>query len=137
MSRGSSRFVGSGWGFPVEVSSSGGVAMSSGPTEIEQSIYLVLATEPGERPMRPEFGTPLSSFVFEPVNGDTVSRLSSVVHESLTRWEPRIEIQDIDVVLDPAEEERITISIDYRIRDDYDRRNLLVPFYVIPTEGEQ
>jgi phage baseplate assembly protein W len=52
----SNEFIGSGWGFPVDVDSTGGIRLDSRQTEIEQSIRLVISTAPGERPMRPEFG---------------------------------------------------------------------------------
>lgn len=128
-------FVGRGWHFPVQASVTGGIAMVVGVEEIEQSIFLILATHPGERPMRPEFGTPLADFVFEPVNGRTLGRIAFVVGESLRRWEPRITVESIDVEPDPENHEVLLIDVGYTIRGDYDRRNLLVPFYNIPEEG--
>ena len=132
MARPDEAFIGRGWGFPVGPNASGGISMVDGPSEIEQSIYLILSTHPGERPMRPEFGTPLSDFVFEPADGRTFGRISYVIDESLRRWEPRIVVDDIVVTEDAQIPERILIEIVYRIRGDYDRRNLLVPFYRIP-----
>lgn len=132
---GGGAFVGRGWNFPVALSVAGGIAMSTGLQEIEQSIYLVLATYPGERPMRPEFGTPLADFVFEPADGRTFGRIAYVVDEALRRWEPRIAVDDVLVGPHPDAAEQILIEIVYHVRDDYDRRNLLVPFYRIPQEG--
>jgi phage baseplate assembly protein W len=125
-------FVGTGWGFPVRPAPDGGIAMATGEQEIAQSIYLILSTNPGERPMRPEFGTPLLDYVFEPADGRTFGRMSYVIEESLRRWEPRIIVEEIVVDADPDQEARIIIDLRYRIRGDYNRRNLLVPFYRIP-----
>ena len=49
-------FIGSGWAFPVRADTAGRIALVSGEQDIEESIRLILATAPGERPMRPEFG---------------------------------------------------------------------------------
>lgn len=58
------QFVGSGWAFPMRIGPTGGIALVSGEREIEEAIRLVLATAPGERPMRPEFGCAIHDLVF-------------------------------------------------------------------------
>lgn len=130
-------FIGRGWHFPVQASPAGGVAMVEGFAEIDQAIFLILATHPGERPMRPEFGTPLADFVFEPINSRTLGQIAHTVHRSLRRWEPRITVEEVEAEPHPTEETTILIDIGYRVRGDYDRRNLLVPFYTIPQEGDR
>lgn len=136
MSEQGSAFVGRGWAFPVAPTASGGIAMATGATEIEQSIYLILGTHPGERPMRPEFGAPLSDFVFEPADGRTIGRMSYVITSALRRWEPRIVVDDVRIEIDADRPECLLIDILYRISGEYDRRNLLVPFYRIPEGAE-
>ena len=42
-------FVGAGWHWPLTTDQTGAVALVSGTTELEQAMYLVLATNPGER----------------------------------------------------------------------------------------
>ena len=111
--------------------------MVEGTAEIEQAIYLILATYPGERPMRPEFGTPLADFVFDPADGRTFGRIAFVVDEALRRWEPRIVVDDVLVGPSPESAEQILIEIEYHIRGEYSRRNLLVPFYRIPAGDNQ
>ncbi|MFC9492336.1 GPW/gp25 family protein, partial [Streptomyces hydrogenans] len=49
-------FVGAGWAFPPHTDATGSIALVRGERELEESIRLILATSPGERPMRPEFG---------------------------------------------------------------------------------
>ena len=50
-------FLGKGWKYPVEVDRAGGIATSDLDESIRQSIYIILGTAPGERVMRPDFGT--------------------------------------------------------------------------------
>lgn len=69
----SEQFVGAGWAFPLRTDAGGGIALARREREIEESIRLVLATAPGERPMRPEFGCAVHDMVFAPVNEATAA----------------------------------------------------------------
>jgi phage baseplate assembly protein W len=125
-------FVGTGWSWPVETDPTGQIALVSGPGEIEQAMYLILATAPGERPMRPEFGCRLQEFVFAPADAATAALIAAEVHTSLRRWEPRISVDDVLVTADGDESSTLWIDVRYTVRSTYDRRNLVFPFYVIP-----
>ena len=125
-------FVGTGWSWPVEADATGQIALISGPGELEQAMYLVLATAPGERPMRPEFGCRLQEFVFAPADATTAALIAAEVRASLLRWEPRITVEDVLVTADTDEPSMLWIDVHYTVRSTYDRRNLVLPFYVIP-----
>jgi phage baseplate assembly protein W len=129
------QFVGTGWAFPMRISPTGGIAMVSGEREIEEAMHLVLATAPGERPMRPEFGCAIHDLVFAPVNEATAGRVQHEVRGSLDRWEPRIEVEDVAV---SAGEKPGVLFIDvrYSIRGTNNPRSLVFPFYVIPSHDE-
>ena len=129
-------FVGSGVGFPLRIGANGGLALVSREREIEEAIRLVLATRPGERPMRPEFGSRIADHVFAPANSSTAGRLAYEVRVALDRWEPRIVVEDIDFDLTRMVHGQLLINIGYRIRSTNHKRNLVYPFYVIPDEGE-
>jgi phage baseplate assembly protein W len=125
-------FVGAGWNWPVDTDATGAIALTSGPEELEQAMYLVLATAPGERPMRPEFGCRLQEFVFAPADAGTASLIAAEVRASLLRWEPRVVVEDVTVTANPDEPSILWIDVRYTIRSSNDRRNLVFPFYVIP-----
>ena len=127
--------IGSGLAFPLQVDRRGGIALASDETDIEQAIELILATAPGERPMRPEFGCAIHDFVFASVTGSTAGRIAYEVQRSLERWEPRINVEGIDVTIDSEEPSTVYIDIQYVIRGTNDPRNLVFPFYVIPAEA--
>lgn len=114
----------------------GGMSMVRGVEEIEQAIFLVLSTTPGERPMRPEFGCGLVDFVFAPMEPAVFGEISFLVETALDRWEPRIEVTEVVVEPDPHRAAVLLIEVGYRIRDNYDRRSLVFPFYVIPQHEE-
>lgn len=127
-------FLGHGWCFPIAVDGTGGVSMARGETDIGESIKIILSTPQGERVMRPEFGSTLHEYVFAPNNATTAGLLGYHVRDALLRWEPRIEITDIDVQADPMEPTYIRISISYLVKATNDERNLVYPFYLIPKE---
>jgi phage baseplate assembly protein W len=127
-------FVGRGLAFPMRTDPTGGMALVSSHAEIQEAIRLVLGTSYGERPMRPEFGCGIHDYVFAPLNATTAGRLAYEVRLSLARWEPRIDVQGVDVTVDLTDASTLYIDIRYCIRGRNDPRNLVFPFYVIPGE---
>lgn len=127
-------FVGSGWAFPLATNSTGGIALVSGLQEIEEAVRLILGTAYGERPMRPEFGCGIHDYVFAPVDPTTAGRLAYEVRVSLERWEPRITVDLVEVSVDPQDATILYVDLRYRLRHTNDPRNLVFPFYLIPSE---
>ena len=130
----SSKFVGAGWAFPLATDATGSIALVTEDREIAGAIWLVLATSPGERPMRPEFGSRLADYVFAPANATTAGQLANEVQVALERWEPRIDVGDVDISFRGIENGIVYIDVHYEIRGDNDPRNLVFPFYIIPEE---
>lgn len=129
-------FVGAGWAFPLATDATGGIALVVREREIEEAIRLILATAPGERPMRPEFGCRVHDHVFAPINAATAGAISNDVRSALEQWEPRIEVLEVLVSFDRAEAGTLYIDIHYSIRGFNDPRNLVFPFYTIPEEPD-
>ena len=75
---------------PLRVDQSGSIATSSGPSDIDSSIRMILTTAPGERLMRPAFGCKIWELLFEPINANTLGLMSEAVKEAIGRWEPRV-----------------------------------------------
>ena len=127
-------FIGAGWAFPVRTDPTGRIALSREGREIEESIRLILATSPGERPMRPEFGCAVHDYVFAPADASTAGSIADAVRVALDRWEPRIDLQDVLVRYDQVERGLLYIDVVYALRGTNDPRNLVFPFYTIPDE---
>jgi phage baseplate assembly protein W len=127
-------FVGAGWAFPLRTDPTGRIALVAREREIEEAIRLILGTSYGERPMRPQFGCGIHDYVFAPADSATAGRLAFEVRASLVRWEPRIDVVDVVVTIDPDDRSTMYIDIRYQIRGTNDPRNLVFPFYVIPQE---
>ncbi len=125
----SSEFLGVGWRFPV-TSGQGRIAMAAYEESIRQSIWLILATAPGERVMRPDFGCGIHDLAFAPNDAATAARAAGEVREGLVLWEPRIELLNVEARGDPGDAGRLLIEIEYLVRSTNSRFNLVYPFYL-------
>jgi phage baseplate assembly protein W len=131
-----SEILGSGLAFPLHVDSRGAIALASGNEDIEQAINLILSTAPGERPMRPEFGCEIHDYLFDTLDASTIAKMEAAVRAALARWEPRIEVEQVEFDLTDVHEGKLAFTVRYTVRATNHRRNLVYPFYVIPAEPE-
>jgi len=131
----SDEFIGRGWAFPLRTDATGGIAMVSREREIEEAIRLVLGTSPGERPMRPEFGSRVRDYVFRSVDEEMTTALAFEVKRALQRWEPRVDVVKVTATPDVDSHELVFIDIQYAVKGTNDRRNLVFPYYTIPEDG--
>jgi len=125
-------FIGSGWGFPAAITRGGSVRLFSGTAELDGAIRMILSTMPGERVMRPEFGCDIWSLAFAPLTAGTLGLMEHAVREAIERWEPRVVLDNVTATPD-HESATVMIEVDYRVRATNDTRNLVFPFYSIPT----
>jgi phage baseplate assembly protein W len=126
-------FIGNGWAFPAAINRNGSVRLVTGTEEVDAAIRMILSTVPGERVMRPDFGCSMWEMLFAPLTASTLGLIEQAVREALERWEPRIELESVS---SEGEQETGTvhITVAYRVRSTNDVRNLVYPFYTIPTE---
>lgn len=123
-------FLGVGWKFPVQLDEQHEIALSRYEEDVQEAIWIILSTAPGERLMRPDFGCGIHEFVFAPNNTRTAGLVRFHVEKALTRWEPRIELQEVQVQPHPGNPAVLLISIDYKVRATDSRYNLVYPFYL-------
>ena len=125
--------IGCGWPFPVRPGPDGRLRLVGGEGKIQQSIWIILATGPGERVMRPEFGAGLPRDVFSPNDPRNRALIAARARDALVRNEPRIDVIDVRVDEDPDEDSRVLVHVDYRVRVNNAVFNLVFPLYL--TEG--
>ncbi|MGH8610010.1 MAG: GPW/gp25 family protein, partial [Gammaproteobacteria bacterium] len=97
---------------------------------VRQAIWIILATAKGERVMRPDFGCGISELVFAVNDAGTRGLVEYEVQEALRDWEPRIDVLEVKARSAGAQEEKLLISIDYRVRATDSRFNMVYPFYL-------
>lgn len=88
---------------------------------IRQSVRDILTTPLGSRLMRRDYGSEIFALIDQPQNGATRLRLMAAAVTALLRWEPRIQINSVDLGV-AAVGGGLTITIDYTRRDT-NRRN--------------
>lgn len=106
---------GRGVAFPVALAPTSRVALSAGPENVATALRLILATEPGERIMLPEFGAGLRRFLFEPNVAATHRQIEDVVRRAVARWEPRVTLEAIDVSVSREDPAAARVDLHYRL----------------------
>lgn len=101
--------------FPPRVGPDGRLVWSSGELNVRESICIILRTRPGERLALPDFGCGLEQFLFEPNNVANLRLIQESVKQSLTRWEPRIKLDDVRVALNPADAQMVDVTVLYTL----------------------
>ncbi len=124
--------VGNGIAFPPQIDARGELALTAEYNEIQQAIYVILGTAPGERVMRPDFGCYIHDYIFAPSNYITAAAVQTVVRQALERWEPRITLKTVNVIPSNGKLGVLLIEIDYEVKSTSDERSLVFPFYLLP-----
>src|ERR1041384_1791686 len=119
-----------GWRFAAGNDNTGRIALAAYEEDIRQAMRIILLTEKGERPMRPDFGAGLHDFVFESMSATTIGRLQAAVTDALVKWEPRAELIGVRVEPEPGAVGKLLIDIEYKVRATNNRFNLVFPFYL-------
>ena len=88
-----------GYPYPIVSGPKGFFGIQKGIAQIKSDLLILLLTYPGERVMLPDFGTPLKDLIFEPGDSGLVSRARQMIINSITQWEPRITVDQINVSL--------------------------------------
>jgi len=110
-------YLGIGWKFPLQVTPAGAIARARYEQRVEESIYLILGTAPGE-------------LVFAPNNAGTISLVTQAVRRALTSYERRIDVLSVAVESPEDQPNLLLIRVSYRIRSNNAMGNLVYPFYI-------
>ena len=81
---------------------------------IARAVRNIVLTTPGEKLFDPDFGSSVSEILFENVDDITAVSIRDEIRSSLSNYEPRVEL--IDVNVDPNfDENQFDVLITYRI----------------------
>lgn len=107
--------------------------MRSGSDDIRESLAVILTTRIGERIMEPKFGCNLEEVLFKPLDLTLKTYASSLIKNAILYYEPRIDVNTIDISQGDDLGGLLLIEIDYTIRATNSRMNMVYPYY--RTEG--
>ena len=101
--------------FPFRIDATGRtVQPSDAAAWVRELLELVLFTAPGERVMRPTFGSGTHQLVFAPASDEVATATQHLVRSALQQWlSDWIEVQDVTVV---GEENRLTATVIFLLR---------------------
>jgi len=115
-------------GVGLTISNRGGIEMVEGADSVRQAILMLLATRPGERVMRPHYGCHLHRMVFSPNDDTTAGLVIHYVGQALQRWEPRVEVIDLDATRSKDNPALLEIMLEYRVRATLQTERLTYAF---------
>lgn len=87
----------SGCPYPIKKTSQGLLSSLKSIDKIKANLLCVLLTNPGERIMLPNFGTPLRDILFDPNDEILAEKAKQMIITSIKKWEPRVVINAIDI----------------------------------------
>ena len=94
-------------------------------TAINRSLRNILNTSPGERLFQPDIDGGLGPLLFEQFNDLTTSRIESKIRQAIGKFEPRADVQSVNVKPSP-EENAYLVNIVYIPDNDIQETNLEV-----------
>ena len=74
------------------------LVVSKDASAIKQAIVNLLLTNKGERPFNYDYGSDIRSYLFEPLDFGTAQQIQSNIEYSISNWEPRIDILELNVI---------------------------------------
>jgi hypothetical protein len=100
--------------FPYQFDGRGRSSDADEATWIRGLIEQVLFTTPGERVMRPDFGSGLRELVFAPNSPELAATTQFLVQGALQQWlDDLILVESVEV---EAQEASLTVTVQYLIR---------------------
>jgi hypothetical protein len=123
-------FMGKGMKFPPQIDeATGRFKVSSGAENIKESVYLILMTQKTERWIRPEYGSNIMNYTFLDTNSTMLNLMAMEITDDIILNEPRV--KNVEVNIDALSKEGyLLVHIDYTIREDNTKDNIVFPFYL-------
>lgn len=100
----------------LRINRDGNIRILRGEDVIKASIRNILSTKRGERVRRPQFGSNLWNFLWNPITEDNLLLIEQDVRRSLDENEDRIEVDSVNVRGDPTKN-LIEIQVEYTVRE--------------------
>jgi phage baseplate assembly protein W len=95
------------------------VAKKLNENAIAQSIRNLLLTNFYERPFKPQLGSNVKRFLFEPIDNITTSLIQDSIFETLRNYEPRIIIREV-VAVPNYEAQRYDVKVTFFVKNSID-----------------
>ena len=109
----------------------GDLVVSKDASAIKQAIVNLLLTNKGERPFKPDYGSDIRSYLFEPLDFATAAQIKGNIRSTIAKWEPRIGI--VSLICNPnMDDNGFDVEMTYEIRG-LDNPPITVDFFLART----
>lgn len=115
--------------YPITKTAHGYFPTQRGIEQIKSDLLVLLLTNPKERVMHPEFGTPLRKLLFEPADAILAKKAREIIIAALRKWEPRIAFQRVEASIDP---DHNSMRIELAFRDPENIKDIEVLTLELP-----
>ncbi len=90
--------------------------------QVKSNIRNLLLTRKGERILQPEFGCPLTDFVFENITDELETKIEDAITDSIDMWIPYISVENIiiDISNELKDRNQVKVSLNFRVGDNVD-----------------
>lgn len=112
----------------------GRLATVAEAASVRQALLLLLATRPGERVNRPDYGCHLWRMAFAPNDDTTAGLAMHYVSRAVEQWERRVDVLGVDAGPDPGDPGLLEVTLRYRIRATQTDDELVV---AVPLAGDR
>lgn len=108
----------------------------SGLRIIKNDLKQLLLTSPGERVMRPNFGTGLRRFTFQQLDNQSINEIRNEIEQAIQIYEKRVRLIDILFAASP-DDSMIQISVLTRLTADPNQQLSVEIFFpaTLPNEA--
>lgn len=106
--------------YPITPSPLGALRTVGAEPGIKGDLLQLILTNPGERVMMPNFGTPLRRLLFEQNTVALYEQAKSMILDSIRTWEPRIVVRSLTVMsTDNGPKKELSSSISDYLSNPY------------------
>ena len=110
--------------YPYQINLEGSTAITPEDAHIQEMMYQLLFTNPGERVNRPNFGCGLLQAVFEPNGNEMAATTQYLVQGALNQWLSHlVQVNDVEISSTDA---KLEVKVSYTMLRN--KENQLVTF---------
>lgn len=85
---------------------------------VKSKILHIIFTPKGQRLRKPDFGTDLIKFIFEPNSDGSWDNIKEEIRKQITLYLPEVTFNDINIIHNTDEPHELFIEIDYSINSN-------------------
>ena len=112
------KYLGTGWGFPPQCYNNGkDVWVVSDEDDVKEALQILLSTALEERLNYADFGCDLQQYMFEEINRSLVMEIQRTILNAIYEYEPRVNVEEIEITEDENDAKTLVINIQYSIID--------------------